>query len=272
MTIAVIGPSSPRATLGFRPIETQEIDMRKPLTLIAVAPALAIAVGCAAAGESSGAAASHGTGPAALPALPPPAGFARLVDNPWYPLRPGTVLTYRGRSDGRPAQDVFRVTRRTKTIEGIRATVVDDRVYMGGRLEERTNDWYAQDKVGNVWYLGEATATLDSGGHVKSREGSWRTGQHGARAGIFMPANPRAGRTGRQEYYKGHAEDDFRILGFGAHVHTPAVSSRHALLVQETSPLEPGVVDHKVYVRGVGTAVEQTVRGGNERFELVARR
>jgi hypothetical protein len=182
------------------------------------------------------------------------------------------VLTYEGRSDGHAARDVFRVTRRTKTIQGIRATVIDDRVYTGARLEERTKDWYAQDRAGNVWYLGEQTATLDPAGRVKSREGSWRTGVHGARAGILMPAHPRPGRSGIQEYYKGHAEDWFRILAFGAHVRTPAIVSRHALLVRETTPLEPGVVDHKVYVRGIGTAVERTVRGGDERFELVSRR
>lgn len=162
--------------------------MRKPLTLIALAPALAAAVGCAAAGQSGAATASAGRVPAGLPQLPPPNQFVRTVDNPWFPLRPGTVLTYEGRSDGHPARDVFRVTRRTKTIAGIRATVIDDRVYTGARLEERTTDWYAQDRAGNVWYLGEQTATLDSAGRVKSREGSWRTGVRGARPGSSCPA------------------------------------------------------------------------------------
>jgi hypothetical protein len=83
-----------------------------------------------------------------------------------------------------------------------------------------------------------------------------------------MPAHPQVGRTGRQEFYKGHAEDHFKVLAlFGT---TAAPGTKNALLVQETTPLEPGIVDHKLYVRGIGTVVEQTERGGDERNELVA--
>jgi hypothetical protein len=157
-------------------------------------------------------------------------------------------------------------------ILGIRATVVDDRLYLGGRLAERTTDWYAQDKRGNVWYLGESTATLDARGKVISTDGSWQAGVAGARAGIYMPGHPVPGQAGRQEYYKGHAEDQFKILSLSARVTTPAVSSAHALLTQETTRLEPGSVDHKLYVRGIGTVVEQSVKGGNERFVLVVKK
>ena len=104
----------------------------------------------------------------------------------------------------------------------------------------------------------------------ESREGTWRAGVRGARAGIFMPAHPHVGDGGWQEYDKGHAQDRYRILSRHHTVRTPAASSRHALLVRETTPLEPGGVDHKVYVRGVGTVREETVRGGDERFELVS--
>src|SRR3954447_18948114 len=130
----------------------EETDMRIKLTLL-TAVALAASAGGAA---------------AALPPLPPGRDFVRTIDNPWFPLKPGTVLKYRGESDGIPATDVLRVTHRTKRILGIRATVIDDRVYMNGRLAERTTDWYAQDKAGNVWYLGENTATLRPNGQVDS--------------------------------------------------------------------------------------------------------
>ena len=203
------------------------------------------------------------------PPLPPASEFVRTVDNPWFPLPPGTVLTYRGHDEGTPARDVFRVTPRTKLIEGIRATVVDDRVYKRGRLAERTKDYYAQDRDGNVWYLGEDTATIKPNGQVGSREGTFRAGSDGARAGIFMPAHPRPGSAGWQEYYVGHAQDRFKVLDLHTSVRTPAVSSRRAMLVRETTPLEPGVVDHKVYVRSIGTVVEKTVKGGSESFRLV---
>jgi hypothetical protein len=205
------------------------------------------------------------------PAVPPSQdGFAPRVDNPWFPLRPGTTDLYHGIKDGQPSRDVVTVTERTKVIQGVRCTVVRDRLYLRGRLEERTQDWYAQDKAGNVWYFGEATAELHPDGSVKSTEGSWQSGVDGARAGIFMPAHPRPGQSGLQEFYKGHAQDHFRVLSLAVHVRTPGASSNAALLTREWTPLEPGVVDHKIYVRGIGTALEQTVKGGDERNTLVS--
>ena len=193
-----------------------------------------------------------------------------VVDNPWFPLRPGTTLVYRGSKDAKPARDIVTVTHRTKVIQGVRCTVVRDLLYLAGHLAERTTDWYAQDQRGNVWYYGEQTAELDRNGRVTSTEGSWQAGVHGARAGIFMPAHPMVGQSGRQEYYKGHAEDHFRVLSLDAAVRVPYVSSKHALLTKEWTPLEPGAIDHKYYVRGLGTVKEQTVKGGTERAELVS--
>jgi hypothetical protein len=182
------------------------------------------------------------------------------VDNPWYPLRSGSVYRYTGVKDGKPSRETLTVTHGTKTIAGVRCAAIDDRLFIHGKLAERTTDWYAQDSAGNVWYYGEDTAELDAAGHVTSTEGTWRTGVGGAKPGIFMPAHPRVGQTGRQEYLKGHAEDHFKVLKV----------TRRTLLTEETTPLEPGVVDHKHYKRGVGTVLEETVRGGDERNTLVS--
>jgi len=198
--------------------------------------------------------------------------FSARIDNPWFPLRPGTVYRYRGMKDGQPSREVLTVTHQTKTIQGVRCTVVRDLLYTRGRLHERTTDWYAQDAAGNVWYYGEATAELDAAGKVTSTEGSWQAGVHGARAGIYMPAHPRPGQSGRQEYYRGQAEDQFTVVSLSARVGTAAASSNRALLTKEFTRLEPGVLDHKYYVRGIGTVLEQTVRGGSERNELVSMR
>jgi hypothetical protein len=210
----------------------------------------------------------------ALPAgaSPPfrPDTFVARVDNPWFPLAPGTVYVYRGVKDGKPSRDVVTVTRATRVIQGVPATAVRDLLYVGGRLEERTTDWYAQDGAGNVWYLGEATAELDAKGRVTTREGSWLAGVAGAKPGIYMPAQPAVGVSGRQEYLRGHAEDHFRVRALNAKVSVPALSSTHALLTEEWTPLEPGVLDHKLYVRGVGTVLDQTVKGGDERSALIS--
>ena len=198
------------------------------------------------------------------------AGWARQVTNPWFPLKPGTTFVYTGEKDGRSGRDVVTVTDRMKVIRGVRCTAVDDRLYADGRLAERTTDWYAQDSNGTVWYFGEATAELDRSGHVTSTEGSWLAGRNGARAGIYMPARPHVGQTGRQEYYKGHAEDHFAVVSVRARVSVPYVTSTRAVLTKEWTPLEPGTLDHKYYVRGIGTFKEVTVKGPLERDILVS--
>jgi hypothetical protein len=194
--------------------------------------------------------------------------FSAVVDNPWFPLKPGTRYVYTGVKDGEPSRDVVTVTHRTKRIDGVRCIVVQDRLYVRGHLGERTTDWYSQDKQGNVWYFGESTAELDKSGAVSSTAGTWTAGVRGARPGIYMPAHPRVGMSGRQEFLKGRAEDHFRVIGLFATIAAPNV--KNALLTEEWTPLEPGVLDHKTYVRGIGTVLEQTERGGNERNELVS--
>ena len=186
--------------------------------------------------------------------------FSATVDNPWFPLEPGTTFHYTGVKDGKPSRDVLTVTRQTKTVDGAPCVVVEDKLYLAGHLEERTTEWYTQDRAGNVWYFGEATAELAPDGHVTTREGSWRAGEHGAKPGIFMVAHPKVGQRAQQEFYTGHAEDHFQVLA----VH------RTTLLTKEWTPLEPGVIDHKRYKRGVGTILEQTVKGGDERNTLVS--
>ncbi len=202
------------------------------------------------------------------PAMPPASSFSAHVDNPWFPLLRGTRWVYTGTKDGRRTRDVVTVTGQTKTIVGVPCIAVDDRLYMRGRLEERTTDWYSQDSHGNVWYLGENTAELDANGHVTSTEGTWQTGVSGAQAGIYIPGHPRLGQTALQEFLKGHAEDHFKIIGL---FNTVAPRGKaNTLLTKEWTPLEPTVIDHKMYVRGIGTVLEQSQRGPNERNELIS--
>ena len=202
-------------------------------------------------------------------AAPPAASFSATVDNIWFPLKPGTRYVYTGVKDGQPSRDVVTVTHQIRSITGVPCVTVNDRLYLRGRLHERTTDWYSQDARGNVWYFGERTAELDNHGRVRSTEGTWTAGVDGAQAGIYIPANPRVGQTGRQEFYRGHAEDHFKVIGrFRALV--GGGHAANAVLTAEWTPLEPGTLDHKLYVRGIGTVLEHTERGGNEHAELIA--
>jgi hypothetical protein len=241
--------------------------------LAGLAAAAAVALGASQAGAAATAKGSQtirsGAGPG-WPRTLHPSDFVPRVDNPWFPLKPGSSWHYRGVDDGGPFTDNMRVTHRTKTILGVSVTVVHDEVLRHGNVRENTYDFYAQDRHGNVWYFGENTKELDRHGHVTSREGSFRAGRDGARPGVLFPGDPRVGQTARQEYYKGHAEDHFKILKVGTRVSTPYVSSRHAVETKEWSPLEPNVVDHKYYVRGVGDVKEVAVKGPTERLRLVS--
>jgi hypothetical protein len=231
------------------------------LTAFAAAVAAAIA-GAAFAPQA------RSQGEAGPPPMPPASTFSARVDNPWFPLLRGTRWLYTGVKDGKPTRDVVFVTNQAKTIEGVPCAAVRDRLYMRGHLEERTTDWYSQDSRGNVWYLGENTAELDAHGHVTSTEGTWQAGVDGAKPGIYIPGHPRVGQTGLQEFLKGHAEDHFAIIGAFRTVAPPGPAD--TLLTKEWTPLEPGVLDHKMYVRGIGTVLEQSQEGPNERNELVS--
>jgi hypothetical protein len=196
---------------------------------------------------------------AAVAALTAGAPSALGKQNPWFPLRPGTTYRYEGSENGVREVDLMHVTRRTRTILGHRTTVVHDRVFERGRVVEDTFDYYWPDARGTVWYYGEDTKELDAQGRVKSREGSWLAGRDGGRQGIVMPARPHIGRTYRQEFLKGHAEDYAKIVSIGGNVIT----------THEWTPLEPGVLDAKYYERGVGTIREASIRGGHEYLSLV---
>jgi hypothetical protein len=235
--------------------------------LIAVLASLGAVAAPATAAPGAGAAGDRITyGPPEIK----PANFDRRVDNPYFPLAPGTTFVYTGVKAGKRAKDVFRVTHRTEDIKGVAATVVRDRLYLDGKLVEDTIDWYAQDKRGDVVYLGESTRALGPGGKLTDTEGSWKTGVDGARAGIFMPAHPKVGQTFRQELYAGHAEDHFKILSKKARVRVPAISSTRALKTKEWTPLEPDVVSNKLYVKGIGAVREVDIKGSDEHLELVS--
>jgi hypothetical protein len=217
------------------------------------------------AGRSAGGAAQG----APIPVLPPPADFVARIDNKYFPLRPGTTMLFRGMQQGKARRVSVFVMHKTKTILGIRATVVLDQVLVGGKREEKTLDWYAQDKHGNVWYLGEDSSDFVNGKWVRS-DGSWEAGVRGAKAGIVMKAKPSVGEVYRQEYYAGHAEDMAKILSRDTPVTVSYGSFEHALETSEWTPLERGVVEHKYYVTGIGNVRTIMVKGGSEEEHLVA--
>lgn len=201
-----------------------------------------------------------------------PADFVAVVDHPYLPLPTGARWVYDGEVDGEPQRDTVTVLPGTEDILGVHATVVRDTVRAAdGSVLEDTLDWYAQDRAGNVWYLGEDTKEYDHG-KVTSTEGSWRAGEHGAQPGIVMRAHPRVGDAYRQEFDRGNAEDLAEVTRLGAKITTPAGSYADVLVTKEWTPLEANVVEEKSYARGIGVVAARTTKGADERSELVSTR
>ncbi len=198
-----------------------------------------------------------------------PSKFGSTIDNPFFPLKPGTTFVYEGVKDGDSQRDVVVVTDRTKMVLGIPCVVVEDTATHDATLLEKTEDWYTQDAEGNVWYFGEDTAEYENG-KVSNTEGSWQAGVDGAQPGIVMPAHPNVTDSFRQEYYPGQAEDTFWIVSLTQPVSVPYGNFDDALLTLEFTRLEPKVIDEKVYVRGVGLVRESAAAGPKETAELVS--
>ena len=199
-----------------------------------------------------------------------PADFTTEITNPYWPMAPGDRWVYR-ETDGEGAELKVEVTvtDRTKTIDGIEARVVRDIVSEDGQVIEDTFDWYAQDADGNVWYLGEDTKEFENG-KVTTTAGSWEHGVDGAQAGVIVPADPEPGLEYRQEYYAGEAEDAATVLSLDEWVEVPAGAYRDVLMTKDYTPLQPEILEHKFYAKGVGPVLAMAISGGSDREELLS--
>jgi hypothetical protein len=232
-----------------------------------VAAAVVLLAACGGGSKSSaGSQLPTGSEPAELD----PADFTTEIDNAYWPMSPGSRWVYREVENGDVQRVTVNVTDRTKTIDGIEARVVHDLVTTpDGEKVEDTFDWYAQDKDGNLWYLGEDTKEYEDG-RVVSTEGSWEHGVDGAEAGIVVPAKPKQGLTYREEYYAGHAEDAAEVLSVEGKVQVPYGRFGNAMITRNFSGIEPNVEELKFYAKGVGPVLELLVSGGAGRTELLS--
>jgi hypothetical protein len=199
----------------------------------------------------------------AVLAVPAPGDFTTRIDNPYYPLRPGDRKVWRVTApDGTRQKLVDHVTNRTKLIaDGVRARVVISKVTnRRGKLVEYTEEWFAQDRAGNVWYFGEDTT-----------EGPWEAGVDGSEPGIQMPAHPKAGMRFQLEGgYKAGAVDRTQVLSVGKEqVEVPYGHFRKVVMNRDYSPVEPKVAELQFYARGVGGVLAIDISGGDTREELV---
>lgn len=203
------------------------------------------------------------------------------LPHPYLPLLQGSTWVYEGAfmEDGEEIVEVITVTvtDKIKLIDGIRCLVVRDTVEVDGELVEDTDDWFAQDADGNLWYCGEEVkdyetfdGDLPSVPELVAIDGSFKAGRDGDEAGILLPAVPVAGDIYRQEVSFTNAEDAIEILATDATETVPAAScSGDCLLTLDFSPLDPGVEENKYYAPGVGMILEVNLDTG-DRVELIS--
>jgi hypothetical protein len=204
-----------------------------------------------------------------------PADFTTKIDNLYYPLRPGDRRVYRETApDGTHNKIVDLVTHRTKLLaNGVTARVIKSRVTgRAGKVVEFTEEWFAQDRVGNVWYFGEDTTSYEGG--KPDKHGSFEAGVNGAEPGVQMPAKPKAGMRFRLEGgYKTGAADHTEILSVGSE--QVEVPFRHfgrsrIVMMRDSSPLEPRTSELWFYAKGVGGVLALDISDGDHREELVS--
>jgi predicted small secreted protein len=204
-----------------------------------------------------------------------PAKFSTTVDNPYFPLVPGTTFES---ADADGNVNEFEVTTETKVIVGVTCLVIHDVAKTStGDLIEDTHDWLAQDDQGNVWYFGEETGEYQNG-KVVTTAGSWTAGVDCAKPGIIMEAHPTPGDSYREEYYAGEAEDQADVLSVTEVVEVPYNTGDAAtgtytncLKTKNYTALEPGNVENKWYCAGLGEVRSQEVKTvGGKVEELVA--
>ncbi len=201
--------------------------------------------------------------------------------NPYLPLIAGNQWVYQSTTINEEGEEeiennVVTVTDKTKLIDGIRCLTVTDVEMDGEDIIESTDDWYAQDIYGNVWYCGEISENFElfEGDDPEIPElvdidGSWKSGREGAKAGILLPSVPQIGETIRQEVAWGDAEDIIEILATDASESAPGGSCTNSCLQTfDYTPLDPEALEHKFYVPGLGLIVEVDLTNG-DRNELI---
>jgi hypothetical protein len=192
-----------------------------------------------------------------------PADFVANVDNPWFPLKPGTVWTYIGVKSAKQATEIVTVLPDPVVIDGVRCVALQDDVTLNKVRVERTVSYYAQHRDGDVWFFGEDEHQVDRQGNVRGIAGSWRAGLDGAGPDLLMPAAPAKGNV----FDERTAELHVTVLGADEKVDVPE-GSHQGVLMEEADPTEPGLLAHKYYVRDIGMVRDVSVGGPLEELKL----
>ena len=198
------------------------------------------------------------------PTAPPPPRTPRYrawVDHPLFPLKRVRKMLYKGSEDDVRLRIESQVRDKRVRVAGVLATAVDVEEREGGVLVERATDYYAQDRKGNVWYLGERVDNIENG-KVVDHEGQWIAGDKRARRGLFLPAAPRVGQSFKQTRAPGVSKDRSTVVSLDAKVSTAAGRFTGCLKTRDTDLMSRRRrAEHKYYCPDVGLVRERQADG-----------
>lgn len=193
--------------------------------------------------------------------------LSATIDHPFVAFSSTSGAVFAGEEvdpdtgDPTPIRVESTVRHQTTTVAGVEVTVVEVSDFEDGQLVEQTEDYYAQDRTGAVYYMGERVDDYENG-EVVGHHGQWLAGRDGNPAGVFMPATVEVGAEFAQEQVPGVAEDRSTVVATGVTVTVPAGTFDDCIETEDYDPLDD-VTEHKFYCRDVGLVRETFAAGGS---------
>jgi hypothetical protein len=178
--------------------------------------------------------------------------LASAGSNPYFVLEPGTQLVLEGKEGTKAVRLVITVLAETKKIGAFETRIVEEKETADGVLVEVSRNYFAFcPQTKDLYYFGE-DVDMYKNGKIAGHEGAWLAYQGRNKPGLMLPGTPKAGAKYFQEVAPGVAMDRAEIKSLADSLQTPAGLFQNCLKIEETSPLEPGSKEYKIYAPGVG--------------------
>ena len=245
---------------------------RRPSAMLTAGGTVAAAGGQIGTGAAAACKIPQGSEPVGLD----PADFTTQIDNPYWPMEPGSRWVYRETDpEGTKQRVVVTVTSKTKRIaNGVAARVVHDVVTEDGKPVEVTDDWYAQDRAGTSGTWARTRRSTRTARSSRRRARSRRASTERRPGSSCPPSRGRACATGRSTT-RARRRTEAEVVSVDEQVEVPFghFGQGSVLMTKDLNPLEPKVLEYKFYARGVGPVLaiarvrRQRPRGAGQLLE-----
>lgn len=192
------------------------------------------------------------------PKLPEKSTLSSTGRNPYFVLEPGYQLLLK-KAEG-PDTLTVTVLNETRTVDGVETRVVEERETENGQLLEVSRNYFAISKdTRDLFYFGE-DVDIYKDGKVTGHGGAWLAGVDGAKPGLMLPGEPKAGMRFLQEQAGDVARDRSEVVSTSTEATTPAGKFTHCLKVSDDSATKKEDPETKVYAPSVGLIVDEDFR------------